>query len=194
MLGARSIRMARADAAILLATAAAAVALAIVADLERLHTRESGQYFIFPPMGFNRLLGDREPIGRALSAFWAMIDVFGVGVAIAAFRPRGAAWRRPWRGRGGITIATLAVCSLTWGVWLALRLGSTPVGYRAPIYFEWELAHKTRAGLVLGAWVASALLGRWGARPDWLDRAGRWIGWGWLVYPAYLCLGVALRD
>ncbi len=45
------------------------------------------------------------------------------------------------------------------------------------------------AGLVVaGSWLALILAGRWRPERNWLDRAGRTLGWFWILAAVYFLL------
>ncbi|WP_435017041.1 hypothetical protein TA3x_004628 [Tundrisphaera sp. TA3] len=117
--------------------------------------------------------------------------------AISVRRPRpGLEPRSNQPGFLACTIASAGVASLLG--WLALNrvIGrdviwnleviSMEPGNRTAVFLEpfWHGAlpnYGDRIGLaVASAWLTLRMLGRWEARPDWIDRCGRILGAGWI--------------
>ena len=120
----------------------------------------------------------------------AFLTVANLGLPLVTVR-RGRL-RNPsgWPGPG--VAATLAAGSLlgisVLNVALQLAFWSSPppapgtvsAGYLVYFLVNRSYAEINACGAVLGAWVVLAAAGRWVPRPDWPDRLGRWVGWGWV--------------
>ena len=142
---------------------------------------------------------EAPPVGRFEQARWALVDLgekvlpcLTLGVALATFRHRECWSRRALRHVGVLTTAVA-------GVFVAYQLGGEFAfrkGWPGAIWDHLPLGFALYQQGVDTCLATSALWGvlaigkRWKATPDWPDRLGRAIGWGWI---AFAMLGVLLQ-
>jgi hypothetical protein len=92
-------------------------------------------------------------------------------------------------GRPGF-VACVAVVAASFLPLVHFVIGATTLsatGLNIALYFNNTLARLTLSAgqMIIGAWIALALLGRWRPEPTWKDRLGCVLGAGWIVI--YVC-------
>jgi len=191
-------RFSRLDLAILAVTALAAAL--VVAACEAGDLLEVGPRIrdatAWPPWDrWTRIIAFRAH--RTLLEYRIALAIAGPGVALAAFRRPGALDRRSWQRPGVLALAAATVVEVIdlgpdlllvayVGVTQPLSVSLNPQAASTRIVLMDSLRNVINfnpdpAGVVLGSWAVLALSGAWRPSREWRDRAGRCLGWGWLL-------------
>lgn len=137
------------------------------------------------------ILDWRLPIQSRLQSAKAGLVTATLGLAFVAFWPgRSARPRRLGPGRVAIAVGGgLVVTSIGFLVkpfWIdPLVTGRWPISDPSRPAMYWmslsSIVDPTVAWGILAGWVYLAISGHWRRPTDLLERAGRWLGWAWLI-------------
>jgi hypothetical protein len=166
------------DALILVAATAAALALirsfvATSADLF---------YYDEPPAPWWKHYLSTSYVFGVGSRFASMLML---GVLVICLRRPRPPWRRLARRPGAVACAaaaaTMAVNGIEVGAWALFR--TVDIG---GVWDPYQPVYESRVSLaVIAAWAALALGGRWQAEPSAVDRAGRALGFYWVIFSVW---------